>query len=248
MACAPAPPVKSARVHEVGARGRRAASLGPDAPAARAVEQVRRPADVGDPRVPELGEMARRRPRRPAPSSWQTAGNGLGRRAVERDRRQAELLQQRDPRVGEAQVGEEDAVDALRAREVAVARRLLLGVVADDLQQQRLAARRRARVSTPAMNAGKNGSALSSSGSRAIIRPSAFCAGRRRARGRGVRLPAEVGGDAEDALARLVGHARPVVERERHRGRRHAGNRVRHRRSSAPAGACSVSPTSTFVP
>ena len=65
------------------------------------------------------------------------------------------------PRVGETQVGEEDAVDALRARQVPVAVGLGLGVVADDLQQQRLAGAA-SSISTPAMNAGKNGSALSS--------------------------------------------------------------------------------------
>ena len=79
----------------------------------------------------------------PGPSSWQTAGNGLGDvGTVERDGRQPELLEELDPWVGEAQVGEEDAVDALRARQVAVAVGLRVEIVADDLQQQRLAAGR----------------------------------------------------------------------------------------------------------
>ena len=125
---------------EVGFQAERGHRLAPDDPPAGTVEQVRTTRDVGDARVPEVGQMADggRDARAVVLANRRERARDVG--AVERDGRKPELLQQRDPRVGEAQVGDEDAVDALRAREVAIARGLLLGVVADDLQQQRLAA------------------------------------------------------------------------------------------------------------
>ena len=115
-----------------------------------------------------MADGGRRRPGR-RPGRPRERARDVG--TVERDGLQPELLQQLDPRVGEAQVGEEDAVDALRAREVAVA----VGLLRRDRRRPPAAAAPgcgpRARARRPAMNAMKNGSAPSTSGSRAITRP-----------------------------------------------------------------------------
>ena len=61
----------------------------------------------------------------PSTSSTETAGNGrvdVG--VAERDGRESERLDQREPLVGRAEVGEEDAVDASLRRELAVGVRL----------------------------------------------------------------------------------------------------------------------------
>ena len=121
MACAPAAAVKSAISTRSGCEAELGHASAPDGAAVGAVEHVGRPGDVGDARVAELGEVARRRrDARPVVlADRRERARDVG--AVERDRLQAELPQQRDARVVEAQVGEEDAVDALAAREVAVA-------------------------------------------------------------------------------------------------------------------------------
>ncbi len=77
--------------------------------------------------------------------------------------------------------------------------------------------------STPEMNSMKNGSSASVRAGSSEHEPAGVCArGREGARGT-VRVPAEVVGDGEDALARIVRHPGTSVERVRHGALRHTG-------------------------
>ena len=172
----------------------------------------------------------------PGASSWQTAGNGLGTSGrLSVTAWSLSSCEQRDPRIVEAQVGEDHAVHALAAREMAVAGQLLLEVVADHVQQQRLAAvgeleldardeGREERVGAQQQRIARDHEA-----DRVLLAPAERAGGR-------ARLPAELVGDPEDPVAGRVGHAGAAVERERDGGRRDA-RVARHvdDRRSAPA-------------
>ena len=192
----------------------------PDREAMRSVQEVLAARDVGDPLVAERGQVADGGRDARAVVLRDRRERARDVRAVERDGLQAELLHERDPRVVRPQVGQEDAVDALGAREVAVAVGLAVGV--DDLQQQRLPACREL-----GLDAGDEGHEERVRAEHQRVtrdhqaeRVLALAAERA---GAGARLPAQLPCDAQDPLACLLGHAGPVVERERDRGGRHAG-------------------------
>ncbi len=209
---------------EVGLRGRARSSSRPRRSRRRAPwSRSERPATYAM-RVCPRSARWRTAAATPGPSSWQTAGNGLGtsgRLSVTAGSPSSSSSAIRGS--AKRRSVRNTPSTRSRAREVAVARRFLLGVVADDLQQQRLAAHRQLEFDArdergkERIGAQQQRVAGDHQAERVLASPAEGAGG-------GVRLPAEVGCDAEDPVTRVGGHARPAVERERHRGRRHAGD------------------------
>ena len=158
----------------------------------------------------------------PGASSTPTAGQNASPRAgPDDDGGQAQLGEQRRARVVDVQVGDEDAVDAALVGEPAV------GLDARSRARARPAAAARSpradsSLSSPAMNDGKNGSARSVSGGRAMTRPTANASDTDSARARELGVQPSSRATSRMRSRVVGGDPGPVVEGERDRALRDA--------------------------
>ena len=152
------------------------------------------------------------------PNCWQYA---VFDRSADDDGRKAETHELVDARVVDAQVDHQHAVDAVLAPPAAVDLDLLADV-ADELERECDRARGELRL-----DAGDelHEERLERERPRRPREhePARVGAGRRERARRAVRIPAELVGDREDAVARVVGDAGPAVERVRDGALRDAG-------------------------
>jgi hypothetical membrane protein len=176
------------------------------------VQEVGRSGDVGDAAVAELGEVPHGggdpRPvvhqhRREAAGPVR-AGDGHG--------RQVELLEERDPWVGDPQVEQEHPVDPPGGGQPAVSG--LLRGLGHHLQDQGLPA-----VGQRPLDAGDEGGeervGAEQLGLPGEDQPDGERPGDRQCAGLGARGPAEVAGGRQDPLTGLLGDPGPAVQRER---------------------------------
>ena len=184
------------------------------------------PGDVGDARCARGRRGARRRRRCRGASSTPSAGaGGVGRRAGPTiDGRQAELGEQRGARVVDAQVGEEDAVDAALLRR-AGGRSAASSCSATCSSSA--CPRSESTVSSPAMKDGKNGSAREDLG-----RPGDHQAdGQRPAR---PTAPGPAGSGVQPSSSATVQDPLPGVRRDARAGR--SARRTPHPSTRRPRG------------